>query len=53
MKKLIVLLVSTVGSSMGWWLGAHVGIMTAFMVSMVGTGLGIWGGVKLAKRYEI
>lgn len=53
MKKLIVLLVSTVGSSVGWWLGARVGIMTAFMVSMVGTGLGIWGGVKLAKRYEI
>jgi hypothetical protein len=44
MTKLLVLIVSTVTSAAGWWLGAHVGIMTAFMLSIVGLGAGIWGG---------
>jgi hypothetical protein len=51
MKKLLVLVVSTAGSALGWWLGAKVGIMTAFMLSMVGLGVGIWGGAKLATRW--
>ena len=42
MKKLIGTVGATVGSAVGWWLGAHVGLMTAFMVSMVGTGAGIY-----------
>lgn len=53
MKKLMVMVVSTVGSAAGWWLGARVGIMTAFMVSMVGLGVGIWGGAELAKRFDV
>ena len=51
MQKLLVLVISTVGSAVGWWLGARIGIMTAFMLSMVGLGVGIWGGVRLAKRW--
>jgi len=39
---------ATVGGAIGWWLGARVGIMTAFIVSMVGTGLGIYAGRWLA-----
>jgi len=42
MEKLIVLVGSSVGGALGWWLGAQVGIMTAFFVSMVGTGAGIY-----------
>jgi hypothetical protein len=53
MEKLLVMLVSTVGSAAGWWLGAHVGIMTAFMVSIVGLALGVWGGRKLARHWAI
>jgi|MGYP003334251932 hypothetical protein len=52
MKKLLVLVGSTVGSSVGWWLGANIGIMTAFMLSMVGLGFGMWGGARLAARWE-
>ena len=52
MTKLLVMVVSTVASAAGWWLGAHVGIMTAFMLSMVGLGAGIWGGRQLAERLQ-
>lgn len=52
-KKLMVMLGTTVGSGIGWWLGADVGIMTAFMLSMVGFGVGMWGAAKLAQRWEI
>ncbi|MBC7894199.1 MAG: hypothetical protein H7066_02245 [Cytophagaceae bacterium] len=52
MKKLLVLIFSAAGSAVGWWIGAHVGVMTAFMVSMVGVGIGIWGGARLAQRLE-
>ena len=51
MRKLFVLIATTIGSSLGWWLGAQVGTMTAFIVSMVGTGFGIWYGARLARKY--
>lgn len=53
MKKLIVMLVSTVTSAIGWWIGARAGIMTAFIVSMVGLGVGIWWGARMASNLEI
>ena len=52
MKKLLVLVGSTLGSALGWWLGARVGIMTAFTVSMVGLGVGIWVGARLARNFD-
>jgi hypothetical protein len=51
MRKILVLVVSTIGSALGWWLGAKIGIMTAFMLSMVGLGVGVWGGTRLAARW--
>lgn len=51
MKKLLMLVLSTIGSAAGWWLGALVGTMTAFIVSMIGLGIGIWGGARLAERW--
>ena len=53
MKKLLIMVLSTVGSAGGWWLGARVGIMTAFMISMVGLGVGMWGGARLAQRFDV
>lgn len=47
---MLVLVYSTVGSSLGWWIGAKAGIMTAFMLSMVGLGIGIWAGARHANR---
>jgi hypothetical protein len=52
MSKLFMMIGSTLGSYAGWWLGAHAGVMPAFIVSMVGTGLGIYGGRRVAQQYE-
>jgi hypothetical protein len=43
-KKLVVGIVSTVVSTIGWAAGAKFGIMTAFMLSMVGLGVGSCSG---------
>lgn len=51
MKKLLVLVGTTLGSAVGWWLGADFGIMTAFILSMIGFGLGMWGGARLARDW--
>jgi hypothetical protein len=51
MKRLLGLVGATAGSAVGWWLGAHVGIMAAMVVSAVGTGVGLWGGVRIANEY--
>jgi hypothetical protein len=46
MNKLVPWFTSTIVSYAGWWLGAKLGIMTAFMLSMVGFGVGMWYGRK-------
>jgi hypothetical protein len=49
MTRLFIFLGATVGSSIGWWLGAEVGTMTAFIVSVIGTGIGMYAGRWLAE----
>ncbi len=51
MTKLIVMVTTTVFSAIGWWAGAKIGIMTAFVLSMVGLGVGIWYGKRLAQKW--
>ena len=51
MNKLLAFIGATAGGYLGWWLGAFVGTMTAFMLSMVGTGLGMWFGARVAREY--
>lgn len=46
-----MLVISTIGSALGWWLGAKVGIMSAFLLSTVALGVGIWAGARLADRW--
>lgn len=48
MTKVLSFTGSFVGGSIGWWLGAFFGTMTAFMISMVGTGAGIYIGRRIA-----
>ena len=48
MSKVLTFLGATVGGAIGWWLGAHVGTMTAFTVSTVGTGVGVYVGRRIA-----
>ena len=51
MSKVFGIIGAVAGSAIGWWLGAHVGVMTAFLLSMVGTGVGMYGGKKIAREY--
>jgi hypothetical protein len=51
MKRLLVLVGTTVGGALGWWIGDHAGIMTAFILSMIGTGLGMYIGSRIAREY--
>jgi hypothetical protein len=51
MSKLLGFVGATIGGSVGWWIGGHVGLMTAFCLSMVGTGVGIYAGRRLADRF--
>jgi hypothetical protein len=51
MKRLLGFVGATVGSAIGWWLGAHIGLGTAVVVSSVATGLGLWLGMRVATDY--
>lgn len=48
MTKMMGFIGATAGSAVGWWAGAHVGVMTAFILSVVGTAAGVYGGKQLA-----
>ena len=50
MRKLLGFVGATLGGAVGWWAGAHVGMMTACMVSMLGTGAGMYAGWRGADR---
>ena len=39
------------GGSIGWWLGARIGFMTAFMVSTVFTGVGVYAAIRISSHY--
>ena len=47
MAKLLSWTGATLGSGLGWWLGARMGTMTAFLLSVAGTGAGFY----LARRW--
>ena len=51
MRKLFSFLGATILGYAGWFIGARVGITTAFIVSMVGTGFGMYYGSKIAQYY--
>lgn len=50
MTKMMGFIGATVGSAIGWWAGAHLGTMTAFIFSVLGTAAGVYGGKQLAGR---
>lgn len=51
MTKLLGAVGATLGGAVGWWAGAPVGIMTAFVLSTVGTGIGLYAGRRIAGEY--
>ncbi|HET9797982.1 MAG TPA: hypothetical protein VFP90_08335 [Gemmatimonadaceae bacterium] len=53
MRKIFIFVGATIGSYVGWALGARAGVMTAYMLSMVGTGVGMYAGHRTAKQLEV
>lgn len=51
MKRMIALFAATAGSIIGWWIGARVGLMTAYLLSTVGTGAGLYYGARFAREW--
>lgn len=51
MSKLYSFVGATILGYVGWFIGAKVGMATAFILSMVGTGIGIYYGRKIAQYY--
>jgi phosphate/sulfate permease len=50
-KKLFSFIGATALGYVGWFIGAPVGMTTAFIVSMVGSGVGMYYGRKIAGYY--
>ncbi|MFQ5846576.1 MAG: hypothetical protein ACE5IQ_02765 [Candidatus Methylomirabilales bacterium] len=51
MEKLSAAVAAMVGGWIGWWLGAHVDLLTAFVLSMVGTGAGLYAWRRIVQHY--
>lgn len=51
MGKILAMVGATIGGSIGWWLGAQVGLITAFLVSTAGSGVGIYAAKAFADHY--
>jgi outer membrane lipoprotein SlyB len=49
-NKLFAFLGATLGGYAGWALGASVGPMTAFTLSVIGTAAGVYAGRRAARQ---
>lgn len=48
---LVRVAVATALSTIGWWLGARIGMFAAYVLSTVAGGYGLWLGGRLARDY--
>ncbi len=46
---LVRAVVATVLSTVGWWLGARVGMLSAYVLSTVAGAYGLWLGGRIAR----
>jgi hypothetical protein len=51
MKKLLILIIISIGSWIGWWLGSYAGVMTAYLLGVVGAAAGLYFGRKIMSNY--
>ena len=51
MERMAGFLGGTVGSWIGWKLGAPLGLFAAFVVSTIGTGVGVFFAKRLARHH--
>jgi len=49
MKRIIAAMITIICSWLGWWLGDHIGLMTAMLLSVIGAGLGMYYGRRLTQ----
>lgn len=52
MRKLFAFIGATIGGYAGWYIGARVGVTTAFVLGMGGTGIGMYYGRRIAGYYS-
>ena len=50
MTKLLAFLVGSIAGTIGWWLGAKIGIMTAIALSLIATVAGMYYANKWARE---
>jgi len=51
MKAFIIIVLTTIGGWGGWWLGYHIGLFSALILSMLGTGAGLYYGRKFNQMH--
>ena len=50
MTRLLALLVGSITGTIGWWLGAKIGIITAIVLSLFATAGGMYYATKWARE---
>jgi hypothetical protein len=50
-RKICILVAVTLFGWIGWWLGAHVGLLTAYFLSVVGSTAGVYVGWRIHRDY--
>lgn len=51
MKKILSSCGMFLGGWIGWAIGMHAGLFTAFIVSMVGSGAGLYAALRVSSHY--
>jgi hypothetical protein len=51
MKKFFMIICLTIFSWLGWWIGAKIGLMTAYIFSVIGGMVGVYVGWKINRDY--
>lgn len=51
MKWLVSLVAGSLGGGIGWWLGARIGVMTGFFLSVVGTAVAVYYAHRLLDEH--
>jgi hypothetical protein len=51
MKKVLIFLSISIGGWIGWWVGGHLGFMTAYFLSVAGGAAGLYAGRLVMKKY--
>jgi len=51
MRKFCIFLAVNVLGAIGWWLGSHAGMGTAFALSAVASLTGVWVGWQLYEKF--